>query len=305
MTTSTDQHERQRPADDAHAAARLRSVSGLVGSVSTAYTAAHGHPMDHEGLVTAESARRRWALSLRVALVAGAFLVLVAGGVVVSQIASTPGEVVALDDADPDHDSGDVSVAPGEGDEPGADGAPADGSGAGGTGPETPGVVDGPPEAGVAGGVLVHVVGQVVAPGVVEVAAGSRVIDAIGAAGGLAAGADTAAVNLAREVVDGEQIYVPLPGEVPPGTSAGTAGAGTAAVPGGGGAGAGAPPGLVDVNVATVDELDTLPGIGPALAERIVQWRTDNGGFSSVDQLADVSGIGPSVLGKIRDLVTV
>lgn len=304
MTTSTDQHERQRPADDAHAAARLRSVSGLVGSVSTAYTAAHGHPMDHEGLVTAESARRRWALSLRVALVAGAFLVLVAGGVVVSQIASTPGEVVALDDADPEHDAGDASVVPGEGDEPGTDGAPSGGSGAAGTDPGTAGVVEGPSAAGATDGVLVHVVGQVVTPGVVEVAAGSRVIDAIGAAGGLAAGADTAAVNLAREVVDGEQIYVPLPGEVAPGASAGTPGAGTAAVPGGG-AGAGTPPGLVDVNVATVEELDTLPGIGPALAERIVQWRTDNGGFSSVDQLADVSGIGPSVLGKIRDLVTV
>ncbi|MEP7763675.1 ComEA family DNA-binding protein [Sanguibacter sp. 25GB23B1] len=299
MTTSTDQHERSRPADDAHAAARLRSVSGLVGSVSTAYTAAHGHPMDHEGLVAAESARRRWALSLRVALVAGAFLVLLAGGVVVSQIAATPGEVVALEDADPEHDGGEAPVVPGDGAAPGAKDGTDGAAGAEGTEPGPDSAGDGPIEAGAADVVLVHVVGQVATPGVVEVAVGSRVIDAIGAAGGLTAGADTAAVNLAREVVDGEQIYVPLPGEVAPGASTGTSTA-----PGGGGAVA-APTGLVDVNAATVDELDTLPGIGPALAERIVQWRTDNGEFATVDQLADVSGIGPSVLGKIRDLVTV
>lgn len=301
MTTEPDHQTTRRPvADESAATARLRSVSGLVGSVSTAYTAAHGHPMDHEGLVTAESARRRWSVSLRAALVAGTFVVLLAGGVVVSQIASTPGEVVALDDADPEH--ADTTGA-------GADGAlgavpsvpPADPAA-----PSEPGAVS---EAGAAGDpgsasdpVLVHVVGQVLAPGVVEVPAGSRVIDAIAVAGGLAPAADTAAVNLAREVVDGEQVYVPAPGEVapsPPGASTGT-GAGA-----GGGSGTPAAPGLVDVNVASLEELDALPGIGPALAERIVQWRTDNGAFATVDQLADVSGIGPSVLGKIRDLVTV
>lgn len=268
-------------------------MSGLVGSVSTAYTAAHGHPMDHEGLVSAETARRRWAVSLRAALVAGTFVVLLAGGVVVVQIAGTPGEVVALDEADPEH------VAP-------AGGAESEGEHAARAAPSTTGEPAAPgypaattqPDAAGAP-VLVHVVGQVLTPGVVEVPAGSRVLDAITLAGGLAPGADTAAVNLAREVVDGEQVYVPAPGEpvpAPPGASTGTGGV-ESSTP--------ATPGLVDVNSASLEELDTLPGIGPALAERIVQWRADNGGFSSVDQLGDVSGIGPSVLGKIRDLVTV
>ncbi|PFG32777.1 helix-hairpin-helix domain-containing protein [Sanguibacter antarcticus] len=290
MTTPSQQHDHGSLPDDSHAAARLRSVSGLVGSVSSAYTAAHGHPMDHEGLVSAETARRRWALSLRVALVAGTCLVLLAGGVVATQIASTPGEVVALDDADPEHDDGGTTGAS-------AESAALPDSTV--VEPVEPGVVPG--DAAVpAHGLLVHVVGQVASPGVVEVADGSRVIDAIDAAGGLTAGADTAAVNLAREVVDGEQVYVPLPGEVAPapqGASSGTtSGAGT---------GGATSPGLVDVNAATLEELDTLPGIGPALAARIVQWREENGEFSSVDQLTDVSGIGPSVLGQIRDLVTV
>lgn len=294
MTTEPDHQSARRPAvDETAATARLRSVSGLVGSVSTAYTAAHGHPMDHEGLVAAESARRRWSLSLRVALVAGAFVVLLAGGVVAAQIASTPGEVVSLEDADPGHGvDGATSdeIPAGEGEGGNAAGGAASGA--------SPAPTDVP-----AAHVVVHVVGQVVSPGVVEVPTGSRVIDAIGVAGGLTAGADAAAVNLAREVVDGEQVYVPAPGEVPPtqpGTSAGAEGAAA-----GGEAGTPATPGLVDVNTATVEDLDTLPGIGPALAARIIQWRTDNGAFSSVDQLADVSGIGPAVLGKIRDLVTV
>ena len=298
MTTDPDHQPARRPVvDESAATARLRSVSGLVGSVSTAYTAAHGHPMDHEGLVSAESARRRWSLSLRAALVAGTFVVLLAGGVVVSQIASTPGEVVALDDADPEH--ADTTGEATDGELAGAPSAPpAEPTDL----PSGPGEVIDPRVTSDL--VLVHVVGQVQAPGVVEVPAGSRVIDAIAVAGGLTPAADTAAVNLAREVVDGEQVYVPAPGEVapsPPGASTGT---GTGTTTGGGSGTAGAP-GLVDVNAASLEELDTLPGIGPALAERIVQWRTDNGAFASVDELADVSGIGPSVLGKIRDLVTV
>lgn len=300
MTSPTDPTVRRRSSDDPSATARLRSVSGLVESVSTAYTAAHGHPMEHEGLVSAETARRRWAVGLRVAVVAGCSLALLTGGVVVSQIASTPGEVVALDDADPDH----VDETSALGD----DGTGASAGGAAGTaGDAGSGAAPGAPAgtgtgAGAAGStatVLVHVVGQVGAPGVVEVPEGSRVVDAIEAAGGLAAGADSAAVNLARTVVDGEQIYVPVPGELPPPAAEGPSSGGAT------GPGSTGVPGLVDVNTATVEDLDTLPGIGPALAERIVTWRTENGDFSSVDQLADVSGIGPSVLGKIRDLVTV
>lgn len=147
--------------------------------------------------------------------------------------------------------------------------------------------------------VWVHVVGQVASPGVVALPAGSRVGDAVAAAGGALPEADLAGLNLAAVVQDGAQIRVPAPGEEP-------ADAGGAVDGGGGGAGgAGAAGGVIDVNTAGSAELQTLPGIGPVLAERIVAWREANGPFASVDALLDVSGIGPAVLGQIRELVRV
>lgn len=147
--------------------------------------------------------------------------------------------------------------------------------------------------------VWVHVVGEVASPGVVAMPAGSRVADAVSAAGGALPGADLAALNLAAVVQDGAQIRVPAPGEEP--VSAEDAGGG--AVTGGGATGAA--DGAVDLNTAGAAELQTLPGIGPVLAERIVTWREANGPFASVDALLDVSGIGPAVLGQLRDLVRV
>jgi competence protein ComEA len=147
--------------------------------------------------------------------------------------------------------------------------------------------------------VVVHVVGQVRDPGLVEVPAGSRVADAVEAAGGLTGEADPAALNLARPVVDGEQLLVPRPGEAvpaPAGAPVPAAGAPTAP---------GAPAGPVPLNTATPAELDALPGIGPVLAARIVEWREANGGFRSVEELSEVSGIGDAVLEQVRPLVAV
>jgi len=141
--------------------------------------------------------------------------------------------------------------------------------------------------------VLVDVAGWVRSPGVYEFAEGSRVIDAIEAAGGARPGALLQALNLAAPLADGTQILVPREGEAgaPPV-------AGGATVPGAAG-------GLVNINTASASELETLPGIGEVIAQRIVDHRTANGPFASVDALLDVSGIGDAILESIRELVTV
>ncbi|MFE6966113.1 helix-hairpin-helix domain-containing protein [Agromyces sp. NPDC057679] len=139
--------------------------------------------------------------------------------------------------------------------------------------------------------VLVHVLGAVTEPGLVELGEGARVVDAIAAAGGLTAEADPAGVNLARAVADGEQLVVPVVGAAPVPAAAT-------------GAGAGAPAdGKVHLNTADVAELDTLPRIGPALAQRIIDWREANGPFTSTEQLLDVAGIGDAVYSGLAELV--
>ncbi|WP_353950486.1 ComEA family DNA-binding protein [Knoellia sp. S7-12] len=165
--------------------------------------------------------------------------------------------------------------------------------------------------AGVAGPVVVHVVGQVVKPGVYRMAAGARVGDAVSAAGGASRAADLTAVNLARVLVDGEQIVVPKPGDVlagpgAPGTGSGTgAGAvGGSGGAGGGGAGSGSTGGTVSLNSADLSALDTLPGVGPVLAQRILDWRTEHGRFTSVEELGEVSGIGEKLLAQLTPKVT-
>ncbi|MGW9185392.1 ComEA family DNA-binding protein [Agromyces sp. NPDC055661] len=139
---------------------------------------------------------------------------------------------------------------------------------------------------------LVHVLGAVAAPGLVELAPGARVVDAVAAAGGFTPEADPAAVNLARPVVDGEQLVVLAVGQAPP-PAAGA----------GGGSGPAAGDGKVHLNTADVAALDTLPRIGPALAQRIIDWREANGPFTSVDQLLDVAGIGDAVFSGLADRV--
>ncbi len=152
---------------------------------------------------------------------------------------------------------------------------------------------------------VVHVVGQVKKPGIVDLPAGARVSDAVKAAGGPAGDADLASVNLAREATDGEQIYIPAPGETPPAPAPPSAathnngGSTSTEAAGSGGEGA------INVNTATAAELEELPGVGPAIASRIVEHRDANGPFQSVDSLTEVKGIGDATLDKFRDRATV
>lgn len=141
--------------------------------------------------------------------------------------------------------------------------------------------------------IIVDVAGAVRHPGVFEFAAGDRVIDAVDRAGGARAKADLTTLNLAALLIDGSQILVPRQGGDP------AIGAGT-------GAGAASSSGsLINVNTASAVELEALSGIGPVLSVAIVDFRTENGPFTSVDQLEDVSGIGPATLEEIRDQVTI
>jgi competence protein ComEA len=146
-----------------------------------------------------------------------------------------------------------------------------------------------------AGPLVVSVVGRVRRPGLVSVPDGSRVADAIGKAGGALRGADLRALNLARRVSDGEQLLVGLPQPAP--EPAGAAAPDTAAVT------PATPAGPLDLNRASVTELDALPGVGPVTASKIVDWRTRHGRFSSVDQLREIPGIGERKFGQLRSLV--
>jgi competence protein ComEA len=144
---------------------------------------------------------------------------------------------------------------------------------------------------------LVHVVGAVRAPGVVELVAGARVRDALAAAGGPTDDADVERLNLAAPVSDGERLAVPRLGEPVP--------LPVAVDTGGPDGSSGAVSGPLDLNVATATDLETLPGIGPTLAEAIVREREKRGRFGSVEDLKQVRGIGEGRFAEIRDLVRV
>ncbi|MET8865345.1 ComEA family DNA-binding protein [Nonomuraea sp. NPDC004580] len=135
----------------------------------------------------------------------------------------------------------------------------------------------------------VHVAGKIRKPGIYLLPAGSRVADAVSAAGGVSKGASTGQLNLARRLIDGEQIVVGAPpGHAAPGspmTDPATA--------------------ILDLNSATPDQLEQLPGVGEVLAARIVEFRTSRGGFTTIDQLRDVSGIGPRKFEEIKPKVRV
>lgn len=146
--------------------------------------------------------------------------------------------------------------------------------------------------------IVVHVTGAVARPGVVNLDEGARVADALAAAGGPTVDARTDGLNLARAVVDGEQLVVPRLGEQPPG------GDGTDAVPEAP-ASAWLPDGRLNLNLATATDLEELPGIGPVLAERIVAWRTQHERFDEIGQLREVSGIGEKIFQSLSSLVVV
>lgn len=152
--------------------------------------------------------------------------------------------------------------------------------------PERSGGVDAEGDVGV---VYVHILGAVQTPGVYQFRDGDRVVDAIAAAGGFAPTADPQAVNLARFLTDGEQILVPVQGAAPPAT----------------GPSASDPGSKVNLNTASSTELETLPRVGPATAERILAWRDSNGRFAAVDDLLNVPGIGDKIFESLKDLVTV
>lgn len=185
---------------------------------------------------------------------------------------------------------------------PPADGEAVTAAGSGGAGSSPPANSGAQPGAGnPEGKLVVHVAGAVKSPGVFMLDPGSRVFQAVDAAGGALPAAELAALNLAAPLTDGLQILVPTKeqaanpgaGQVPGQQTETPDGAGTAQQ------------GLINVNTATAADLDALPGIGPVLAERIVDWRTEHGPYSSVDALDGVSGIGAKLLAGIRDLVTV
>lgn len=190
---------------------------------------------------------------------------------------------------------------------PGEGGAPGTTGGDGSTPPAAPSAAVGDASGPAAGPVLVHVVGEVAAPGVVELPAGARVVDAIDAAGGLTEAADAGSVNMARAVVDGEQVWVGAPGEDPPvGWVSGApavAGNGSDGQSAGSSSTEGRAP--VDLNRATQADLEELPGIGPVTAGRILAWREEHGAFTAVAELLEVSGIGERTLEQLEPLVVV
>ncbi|MEL3948326.1 ComEA family DNA-binding protein [Streptomyces sp. LNU-CPARS28] len=161
---------------------------------------------------------------------------------------------------------------------------------------------------GAAADVVVDVRGKVRRPGVQRLPGGSRVADALREAGGVRPGTKADGLNRARLLIDGEQIVVggPVPPEqgsasaAPPGSGPGPAAGGTAAGPTGS---AGAAAGPVGLNTATADQLDTLPGVGPVLAQHIIDYRTEHGGFRSVDELREVNGIGEKRFADLQNLV--
>lgn len=200
-----------------------------------------------------------------------------------------------------------------------AEGAPGGRAGAAGPGTSVPPGSPGSPTSPVPGGVsgpsgasgsvvdgapvIVHVAGAVVRPGVQQLSGGARVVDAVDRAGGPTPDAELARVNLAALLQDGQQVYIPRVGEPmppPPAASAPQAGSGGTTGPASGG-----PAGPVNLNTASADELDTLPGVGPTTAAAIIAHRQEQGPFTTVDQLLDVRGIGDAKLAELRDLVTV
>lgn len=162
-------------------------------------------------------------------------------------------------------------------------------------GPSPPsGAPSASPHGTIGADVVVDVAGKVRRPGIVRLPAGSRVVDALDEAGGARRGVDLTGLNLARLLVDGEQVLVgvrTVPG-VAPSAAAGPAGAAASAGP------------LVNINTADAEELDTLPGVGPVTAAAILQWRADHGAFSAVEELMEVSGIGDVTLAEMAPFVT-
>lgn len=163
----------------------------------------------------------------------------------------------------------------------------------------------------------IHVVGEVKKPAVVQLSPGARMIDAVEAAGGLTDAAVTERINLAQPLTDGQQVLIPnaktaavldesgRPEGAAPAPLAGASGGGAGPEGGAGGTGDSASDGIINLNTATAADFEELPRVGPVLAQRIVDFRTEHGPFTAPEQLDDVSGIGPAMLDALLPLVTV
>lgn len=230
------------------------------------------------GCSVAKRLHRRLRQVPRGALVAGmtaAVALLVAGSVLAG------GETFHIERAG----SAEIAGHADGGSDPGVEAGDAEGGMDADAGGASPGAADAP------GVIVVDVDGAVARPGVVELPEGSRVADAVDAAGGLAADADTQALNQAALLSDGEKVYVPRVGDAAPAASSG------------GGAGAAGGTAVVNINTATLDELDELPGVGPATAQAIIDEREENGPFTAPEDLMRVSGIGEKKFEKLADLI--
>jgi len=280
---------------------RARASERLRDLTRTAYTAAAGHLEVEPEDPDLQRRRFRWAVRPRAGVAAAVAIAVLAVGAGTWLLGGTGPRPVVIGSAAGASSAGESAAGQASSGEPGGDDQ-GDTSSLG----ESPHGGDGaaPPDepTSAPARVVVHVAGHVAAPGVVELDSGARVFQAIAEAGGASSDADLSAVNLARVLVDGEQVYVPAPGEQVPGV-AGAVGGGPAG--GGAASGTGTTGGPVNLNTASLADLDGLPGIGPVLAERILAWRQEHGRFTLVDELGEVEGIGPTLLGRLRDLVTV
>ena len=230
----------------------------------------------------------RWRLSFRLGVLLGV-LAVAAGAWFWWQAESGRPEVLPLS-----------GVSPGTADPTAADSASGEKDSGGGSraGPEPD-----TQESAPSGRVVVHVAGSVLRPGVVKLPAGSRVHEAVAAAGGAGPGADLNRLNLAVVVEDGQKIHVPQRGEPLPAGSGDPAGPAAGDSPDGT---AGGPAGSkINLNTAGVEELDGLPKVGPVLAQRIVDWREEHGLFKAVEDLDAIDGVGPKMLEALLPLVTI
>jgi competence protein ComEA len=260
--------------------------------------------------------RVRWRLGIRAAVLVGV-LSLLAGALLWWQVAANGPVVIPLTSVTPDA-AGQQADNPPEQEGSSPDSG-MDSDGGDGSGPDEAGT----PKESAAASVVVHVAGAVKKAGVVRLPRGSRVHEGIAAAGGASPEADLDRLNLASTLEDGQKIYVPRRGEAaPPDSSGGPSAAGSAptdgtgaggtpgGMPGAGstadaGTAGGGPGAKINLNKATAEQLAELPKVGPVLAQRIVDWRTQQGPFKSPEELDAVDGVGPKMLETLLPLVTV